>query len=276
MGTLYVVATPIGNLEDMTFRAIRILKEVRLIAAEDTRTSRILTRHFEIETPMTSYHEHNKLVKLDAIFETLESADVALISDAGMPGISDPGYELIQEAIRREIPVVPIPGASAVITALVGAGLPTDSFIFIGFLPKKQQARRDLIASFSSETRTIVCYESPHRTADSLGQIAALLGADRPVCVAREMTKMFEQFWRGSAADAFQHFSAENPKGEVTIVIGGAPESGAWDRARVERALQKRLDEGVSLSQAAKEIAALCGWKKSVVYEIGLQVQDDE
>ena len=156
MGTLYIVATPIGNLEDMTYRAIRILKEVQLIAAEDTRTSRVLTKHFEIETPLTSYHEHNKLTKIDSVFNTLQSGDVALISDAGTPGISDPGYELIQEAIKRGYPVVPIPGANAVITALVASGLPTDSFIYLGFLPKKQSARRDLFNSLKNEKRTLI------------------------------------------------------------------------------------------------------------------------
>jgi 16S rRNA (cytidine1402-2'-O)-methyltransferase len=271
MGTLYVVATPIGNLEDMTFRAIRILKSVRLIAAEDTRTSRVLTQHFDIETPMTSYHEHNKLVKLDAIFDTLAHSDVALISDAGTPGISDPGYELIKAAIARGFPVVPIPGASAIITALIASGMPTDSFIYLGFLPKKQNARRDLLQSLKNEKRTIVAYESPHRTADTLGLVAAVMGDSRAVCVAREMTKMFEQFWRGTAYDAQQHFSAENPKGEVTLIIAGAPDNGQWDKARVQAELQQRLDDGEALSAAAKTVAALSGWKKSVVYDLGLE-----
>jgi 16S rRNA (cytidine1402-2'-O)-methyltransferase len=271
MGTLYIVATPIGNLEDMTLRAIRILKTVRLIAAEDTRTSRVLTQHFGIETPMTSYHEHNKLVKLDTIFETLAHGDVALISDAGTPGISDPGYELIQAALQRGFAVVPIPGASAIVTALIAAGLPTDSFIYVGFLPKRQNARRDLLATLKNERRTIVAYESPHRIADTLGLVAAVMGDERQVCVAREMTKMFEQFWRGTAAAAQQHFSAENPKGEITLVIAGAPANGQWDKARVQAELQQRLEQGEALSYAAKTIAALSGWKKSAVYDLGLE-----
>ena len=275
MGTLYVVATPIGNLEDMTFRAIRVLKEVRLIAAEDTRTSKVLTQHFGIETPMTSYHEHNKLVKLDSIFETLAHGDVALISDAGTPGISDPGYELIKEAIQRNIEVVPIPGASAIVTALVASGMPTDSFLYLGFLPKKQNARRELLQSVKNEKRTIVAYESPHRAADTLGQVAAIMGDDRPVCVAREMTKMFEQFWRGTAIDAFHHFSAENPKGEITLIISGALDSGQWDKMRVLSELQKRLDEGESLSHAAKTIAGLSGWRKGAVYDLGLEDNEE-
>lgn len=271
MGTLYVVATPIGNLEDMTFRAIRILKEVKLIAAEDTRTSRVLTQHFDINTPMTSYHEHNKLTKAQTVFDTLQSGDVALISDAGTPGISDPGYELIHEAIQRGYKVEPIPGASAVITALVGSGLPTDSFLYLGFLPKKQNARSELLKALKNEKRTIVAYESPYRTADTLGLVATILGDKRPVCVARELTKMFEEFWRGTAYDAQQHYLNENPKGEVTLVIGGAPDEGKWDKQRVQAALQEKLDEGESLSRAAKAVAAISGWKKSVIYEMGIE-----
>jgi len=271
MGTLYIVATPIGNLEDMTYRAIRILKEVQLIAAEDTRTSRVLTKHFEIETPLTSYHEHNKLTKIDSVFNTLQSGDVALISDAGTPGISDPGYELIQEAIKRGYPVVPIPGANAVITALVASGLPTDSFIYLGFLPKKQSARRDLFNSLKNEKRTLIAYESPHRVGDTLGQVAAMMGDNRQVCIAREMTKKFEEFWRGTAKEAAQHFSAENPKGEITLLIEGAADAGNWDKATVQAALESKIDEGLSLSRAAKEVAAMSGWKKSAVYELGLE-----
>lgn len=271
MGTLYIVATPIGNLEDMTFRALRILKEVQLIAAEDTRTSRVLTNHFEINTPMTSYHEHNKLTKLQAVFDTLKSGDVALISDAGTPGISDPGYELIQEAIQRGYDVVPIPGPNAVITALVASGLPTDSFTYLGFLPKKKSARQELLHSVKQEKRTIIAYESPHRLADTLGLVAATMGDERRVVIAREMTKKFEQFWRGTARQAAQHFSAENPKGEVTLLIEGVAEAGNWDKATVRSALERKLEEGMSLSRAAKEVAGMSGWKKSAVYELGLQ-----
>jgi 16S rRNA (cytidine1402-2'-O)-methyltransferase len=271
MGTLYIVATPIGNLEDMTFRAVRVLKEVQLIAAEDTRTSRVLTDYFDIQTPMTSYHEHNKLGKLDTIFDTLASADVALISDAGTPGISDPGYELIQEAIQRGFPVVPIPGASAVISAVVASGLPTDSFVYLGFLPKKQNARRDLLQTLRNEKRTLVAYESPHRVAEALGLVATVMGDTRQVCIAREITKLYEQFWRGTARAAYQHFSEVNPKGEVTLIIGGAPEGSVWDKARVVAALEQQLEAGESLSQAAKTVAALSGWKKSAVYSLGLE-----
>ncbi|MFQ3645826.1 MAG: 16S rRNA (cytidine(1402)-2'-O)-methyltransferase [Anaerolineae bacterium] len=271
MHTLYLVATPIGNLEDITLRALRILKEVRLIAAEDTRTSRVLLQHFEITTPLTSYHEHNKLVKLDAIFAALEAGDVALISDAGTPAISDPGYELVREAIARGYHVVPIPGANAIASALIASGLPTDGYVYLGFLPKKQSARRALLESVRSEKRTLVCYESPHRLADTLGLIAAVLGADRPVCVAREMTKRFEEFYRATAYEAQQRYAQENPKGEVTLVIGGAPTLGTWDRLRVLAELERLIEAGESLSNAAKTVAAASGWKKSAVYELGLE-----
>lgn len=271
MRTLYLVSTPIGNLEDMTLRALRVLKEVRLIAAEDTRTSRVLMQHFDISTPLTSYHEHNKLGKLEAIFTALETGDVALISDAGTPNISDPGYELVREAIARGYTVVPIPGANALTSALIASGLPTDGFVYLGFLPKKQNARRELLESVRAEKRTLVCYESPHRLADTLGMVSAALGADRPVCVAREITKLYEEFYRATAYEAQQRYSNENPKGEVTLVIGGAPVSANWDRLRVLTELEQRLEAGESLSSAAKAVATLSGWKKSTVYELGLE-----
>lgn len=269
MGTLYIVATPIGNLEDMTFRALRILKEVALIAAEDTRTSRVLTQHFEIETPMTSYHEHNKVAKLEQIFNTLVTGDVALISDAGTPGISDPGYELINEAINRDIPVVPLPGANAIIPAIVASGLPTDGFLYLGFLPKKEKALRDLLDLVKGEKRTLVAYESPYRLTDSLKIAADVLG-DRDCCVAREISKKFEEFHRNSLTGALAYFSDENPRGEVTLVIHGAEEEGVWDADRVREAFQQKLADGESRSKAAKAIAAQSGWKKSDIY--GLDV----
>lgn len=269
MGILYIVATPIGNLDDMTFRAVRILKEVRLIAAEDTRTSRVLLNHYEIDTPMTSYHEYSHDDKTAHIFEALAAGDVALISDAGMPGISDPGYELIRGAIEQGYTVVPVPGANAALSALVASGLPTDSFIYLGFLPKKQSARRRLFEAVRREKRTLVAYESPYRVADTLGIVTKTLG-NRPVCVAREITKMFEQFWRGTAKEAQQHYSDENPKGEVTLVIGGAPDAGKWDKTRVQAALDDRLAAGDSMSRAAKAVASESGWKKSAVYNLGI------
>lgn len=271
MGTLYIVPTPIGNLEDMTLRALRILREVSLIAAEDTRTSRVLTRHYDINSPMTSYHEHNKAAKLDEVFAALNSGDVALISDAGTPGISDPGFELIAAAIERGHDVVPLPGASALTTALVGSGMASDRFVYLGFLPRKTVALRELLAEYAARRETLVAYESPYRLAQSLAAIAAALGADRRVCVAREISKKFEQFYRGTASELQDYFAQNNPRGEVTLVIAGAdPSASVWSEARVRQALSARLKAGVSLSRAASEVAKQARWKKNAVYKLGV------
>lgn len=272
MGTLYIVPTPIGNLEDITLRALRILREVTLIAAEDTRTTRPLLRHYGIGTPLTSYHEHNKLGKLEAIFGALAGGDVALVSDAGTPGISDPGYELIAEAIRRGVRVEPLPGANAILTALVGSGLPTDGFVYLGFLPRKAKARRELLRSIAGERRTLIAYESPNRLLDALRDIRAALGG-RPVCVARELSKLYEEFVRGTVDEALAHFEHNAPRGEITLVIGGAVAEAAavWSAARVQAALFARLDRGEALSQAAKAVAAESGWERRAVYTLGAQ-----
>lgn len=270
MGNLYVVPTPIGNLEDMTLRALRVLEEVALIAAEDTRTSRVLLDHYAITTPMTSYHEHNKLTKLDEILATLASSDVALISDAGTPGISDPGYELIGAALDAGVPVIPLPGANAITTALVGSGFPTDAFVYVGFLPKKDKARRDLLTELRDDPRTLIAYENPYRVAETLQDVADVMGGERPVCVAREMSKMFEEFYRETAANAAARYTDEAPKGEITLVIRGATASErAWDEAQVREALQRRLQDGEKLSRAAKQVAKQSGWSKRDVYALG-------
>lgn len=275
MGTLYIIPTPIGNLEDMTLRALRVLREVALIAAEDTRTSRVLTRHYDIGTPMTSYHEHNKIAKLDELFAALKKGDVALISDAGTPGISDPGFELIAAAIERGHEVVPLPGASALTTALVGSGLACDRFAFLGFLPRKPAALRELLAEYAERSDTLVAYESPYRLAQSLATVADVLGDDRSVCVAREISKKFEQFYRGTASELRETFADDNPRGEVTLVIAGAaPGASIWSEARVMEALSARLEAGDPLSRAASDVAKLARWKKNAVYRLG--VIDDE
>jgi 16S rRNA (cytidine1402-2'-O)-methyltransferase len=266
-GTLYIVPTPIGNLEDMTLRGLRILREVKLIAAEDTRTSRVLLDHYEITTPMTSYHEHNKLRKLDAIFDALAGGDVALISDAGTPGISDPGYELVREAIARGIRVEPLPGPNAVMPALVGSGLPTDGFIYLGFLPRKKLV--EYFASLRDEPRTLVAYESPNRLAAALEALVEAMGEDRQVSVARELSKKFEEFVRGPAGDVLEYFRQTSPRGEITLVIGGQTVSDdPWDEDRVREALLARITAGESRSQAAKAVASESGWKKSDVYSM--------
>ena len=218
MPALYLVATPIGNLEDISLRALRTLSEVKLIAAEDTRRTRRLLTAYDIKTPLTSYHEHNKGVKLNYLLDRLQSDDVALVSDAGMPGMSDPGYELVVAASERGIPVVAVPGPSVVITALVISGLATDRFIYLGFLPRRAGSRRRLLASVAAEHGTLVAFESPHRLAAALGDILTVLG-DRKVAVCRELTKLHEEVFRGRVTEAIRHF--DQPRGEFTLVIAG-------------------------------------------------------
>ncbi len=223
MPVLYVIATPIGNLEDISLRALRILREVKLIAAEDTRTTRRLLTAYDIKTPLTSYHEHSKRAKLDYILDYLEKEDLALVSEAGMPGLSDPGYELIVSAIERGISVVPVPGASAVITALVVSGLPTDQFVYVGFLPRRKGQRQRLLNSIAEERRTIVAFETRHRLTEVLNEIEEILG-DRRLCVCRELTKVYEEIFRGRVSQAREHFA--EPRGEFSLVIEG--KTRAW------------------------------------------------
>lgn len=223
MPTLYVIATPIGNLEDISLRALRILREVKLIAAEDTRTTRRLLSAYDIKTPLTSYHEHSRKAKLDYLLDYLETDDLALVSEAGMPGLSDPGYELITAAIGRGIHVVPVPGPSAVITALVVSGLPTDQFLYVGFLPRRQGQRQRLLNSLIDEPRTLVSFETRYRLAEALVDIEGILG-DRRLSVCRELTKVHEEVFRGSVSQAREHFA--EPRGEFTLVIEG--KTRAW------------------------------------------------
>lgn len=274
MGTLYVVGTPIGNLEDLSPRAVRVLRAATLIAAEDTRRSRKLLAHFGLDTPLTSYYEHNKLTKLATILKSLEQGPVALISDGGMPGISDPGYELINAAVAAGHVVSPVPGPSAVSAALVVSGLPTDAYVFLGFLPRRSAARRAVLEENAAERRTLVAFESPHRLAEALDDVAAVLG-DRPLAVARELTKMYEEVFRGTAYAARDHFASEAPRGEVTLVIGGAPKSEVqvWPEARVRVKLNEMLEAGVSPTTAAKSVARDSGWARRDVYR--LAVADD-
>jgi 16S rRNA (cytidine1402-2'-O)-methyltransferase len=270
VGTLYVVGTPIGNLEDISLRALRILGEVDLIAAEDTRKTRKLLTHFKIATPLTSYHEHNELTRLDELLSTLQQKDVALVSEAGMPGLSDPGYELIKAAIARGIPVVPVPGPSALITALVVSGLPTDSFLYLGFLPRRQKERRQLLASVAGERRTLVAFEAPHRLLSSLADLKDALG-DRRIALARELTKLHEEVWRGSVSRALIHFEENTPRGEFTLVIEGAREERVtWDEEQVMDALAELLAEGVERKEAVKVVSELAGWPKREVYKVAL------
>ena len=270
MGALYLVGTPIGNLEDISLRALRVLKEVALIAAEDTRRARILAQRYEIDTPITSYFEGNKLAKLETVLNGLDTGDVALISEAGMPGLSDPGYELIRAAIERGYRVIPVPGPSAPIAALVVSGLPSDSFLYLGFLPRRQRERCRLLAGVAQERRTLILFETPHRLCKSLTDIETELG-DRPLAICRELTKLHEEVWRGTVAEARDHFDAVRPRGEFTLVIGGAPqEHERWDEGRVRVALDGLLAQGMGRSAAARSVAADAGWRRSEVYRLGL------
>jgi 16S rRNA (cytidine1402-2'-O)-methyltransferase len=223
MPNLYVIATPIGNLDDISLRALRLLQEVKLIAAEDTRKTRHLLNTYNIKTPLTSYHEYSKRVKLDYLLDYLEKEDLALVSEAGMPGLSDPGYDLIVASIERGIPVVPIPGASAVITALVVSGLPTDQFLYVGFLPRRKGQRQRLLSSIVDEPRTIVAFETPHRLRETLSDIEEILG-NRRLSVCRELTKVHEEIFRGRVSQAREHFV--EPRGEFSLVIEG--KTRAW------------------------------------------------
>jgi len=223
MPILYVVATPIGNLDDISLRALRVLSEVKLIAAEDTRKTRRLLNAYNIETPLTSYHEHSKRAKVDYLLSCLENEDLALVSEAGMPGLSDPGYDLIVAAVERGISVVPVPGPSAVITALAVSGLPTDQFVYVGFFPRRKGQRQRLLRSISDEPRTIVAFETPHRLKESLTDIEEILG-DRRVSVCRELTKVHEEIFRGRVSQAREHFT--EPRGEFSLVIEG--KTRAW------------------------------------------------
>ena len=229
-GILYIVSTPIGNMEDITLRALRILKEVRLIAAEDTRRTGLLLKRFDIQTPLTSFFEGNEFKKMDHILSMLERGDpVALVSDAGTPGVSDPGFRLVREAIQHHIPVVPVPGPSAVITALSVSGLPTDSFIFIGFFPHKLKKRREILKQLEERRETLICYESPHRISQSLQDIREVLG-DREIVLARELTKAYEEIFRGRVSDILDQIGDRTLKGEITLVITGKTRKEMKDR----------------------------------------------
>jgi 16S rRNA (cytidine1402-2'-O)-methyltransferase len=276
VGTLYVVGTPIGNLEDMTFRAVRILQSVDAIAAEDTRHTGKLLQHFQVKTPQISCHQHNILSRLPALLERLHAGQqIALVTDAGMPGISDPGYELVQACVAEGIQVVPIPGPTAAITALSASGLPTDRFCFEGFLPAKGSERKDRLADLQQETRTMILYEAPHRLLATLNDLSDRLGSDRWAVVSRELTKRYETFWRGSLGDAIAHFTTTEPRGEFTLVIAGCvPESIETSEEDIKVALLALLAEGMPRSQASKEVAKTLNLPRRSVYKLALALQD--
>ena len=275
-GVLYLVSTPIGNLEDITLRALRILKEVSLVAAEDTRHSRKLFSHYGITTPLTSCHQHNEAGKGEQLLATLlEGRSVALISDAGTPGIADPGYRLLCRCLEAGIEVVPIPGPSAVITALSVSGLPTDRFAFEGFLPAKKQARLAQLAALQQESRTLVFYEAPHRLLATLKDMTEVCGESRLAVVARELTKMHEELFRGTLAEALERFSSARVRGEIVVLLGPAPSVEEEPTETVQEALLRlHRETGLTRRQLVKRVAKDFGLPGDEVYRESLNLPE--
>lgn len=279
-GTLYIIATPIGNLEDLTFRALRILREVDLVAAEDTRHSRKLFSHYGIGTPLTSFFQHNEAIKGERILEDLrQGKSVALISDAGTPAIADPGFLLVRRCREEGIPVNAVPGPSAVVTALSIAGLPTDRFAFEGFLPAKTKGRREALRRLRHEERTTVFYEAPHRLPAALKDLVAELGEEREVAIARELTKVHEELYRGTAAGALNHFGSGKVRGEIVLMVApAADEAPGAEQPSVdslEELLRKLAAEGLPPRQAVKQAAKKFGLPKDEVYRVWVAMKGE-
>ena len=276
-GILYLVGTPIGNLEDMTFRAIATLKQVDLIAAEDTRHTGKLLHHFGIDTPQTSYHEHNAFKRVPELVEKLQQGlAIALVTDAGMPAISDPGVELVQGCIAAGIRIVPIPVVTAGIAALTASGFATQHFGFDGFLPTDKKEKRDRLEILRLETRTMILYESPHRLLRTLEDLAESLGKERQIAIARELTKLHEEFWRGSIEDAIAYFTVQAPRGEFTLVLEGAQpkEKTVWTEDVILRELQNLIASGISRSDASRQLAELADLPRRQIYQLALTLQE--
>lgn len=278
MGILYLVATPIGNLGDMTPRAVETLQMVDLIAAEDTRHTGKLLQHFQITTPQISYHDHNRHSRTQELLAKLQAGqNIALVSDAGTPGISDPGQELVAACGELAIEVVPIPGSTALIAALISSGLATDRFVFEGFLPTKNQPRQQLLQTLVQEQRTIILYEAPHRLLATLSDLQTVLGAERKLTVARELTKYHEQFWRGTFQTAIAYFTENTPKGEFCIVIAGAPQQ---ERANISEEnlrheLKSLMGKGLTRSQASRQLAEETKLPRRQLYQLSLELEAD-
>jgi len=273
-GTLYIVSTPIGNLEDITLRALKVLGSVRIIAAEDTRHTQKLLHHYDIHTPQTSYHDHNKEEKSAVLIAKLkEGHDIALVSDAGTPGISDPGYYLINRAIDENIKITPIPGPTASIAALSISGLPTDAFVFEGFLPAKKAARRKRLQELSSERRTMIMFETPRRASSSLEDVAEILG-DRRVVLTRELTKMFEEVIRDRVTSIMEKIKGRSLKGEITIIIEGAHGEIITDTEDLKSYLEKLMKkEGLTLKDAVSKASKDLNLSKNKVYKEALKIK---
>jgi 16S rRNA (cytidine1402-2'-O)-methyltransferase len=270
-GTLYVVATPIGNLEDITLRAIRVLKAVGVIAAEDTRHTQALLRHYDIRTPLTSYHEHNERVKARQLVERLRRGEsVALVSDAGSPAISDPGFHLVREAVAADVAVVPVPGPSALPAVLSASGLPADRFVFEGFLPAKKGERQEKLQSLREETRTVVFYEAPHRLKESLADIQRVFGS-REMVLAREVTKIHEEFLRGAIADVIARLAQQEIRGELTLVIRGFAGESAPSAEILRAEIRKLQAGGLRVKEIAEVLGEKYDYSKKEIYRLALE-----
>ena len=272
-GRLYLCATPIGNLADITYRAVETLRTADVIAAEDTRHTRGLLAHYDIHTPMTSYHEHNKEEKGTELIERLRAgATVVCVSDAGLPGIADPGGDLARRAIAEGIPVTPLPGANAALSALICAGLPLEGFTFVGFLPRKEKKRREVLVRVAAYPETLIFYEAPHRLRETLAALAATLGAERQACAARELTKKFEEFRRTTLGDLLAHYREHEPRGEFVLIVAGAEENAASTADAVEEmTLTERyaahIAKGLDKKEAMRRTAQELGISRRDVYQ---------
>ena len=275
-GALYIVPTPIGNLEDMTFRAVRVLKEVDLIAAEDTRHSQVLLNHYGIRTPVTSYHEHNERSKARELVERLrQGSSVALLSDAGTPMISDPGYRLMVEAIAAGVQVIPLPGPSALTAALTAAGLPTDRFAFEGFLPAKKSERRSTLEVLREDTRTLIFYETPHRLKETLADMADIFG-DRDVAIGREISKVHEEFLRGAMREIIAKLEQQNVRGEITLIVQGATSGALVQEEQLISEVRQLAEDGMRVKEISELLGARYGISRRDVYRLALRLKNSK
>jgi 16S rRNA (cytidine1402-2'-O)-methyltransferase len=276
MNTLFLVGTPIGNLEDISFRALRVLNEVVLIAAEDTRRTNLLLTHYDIHTRTISYHEHNKLCRVDTIINALGQGDVALVSDAGTPALNDPGYLLVRKALDHGYQVSSIPGPSAPIAALVASGLPTDRFTFLGYFPRKKNDRMQHLEEIKDVTHSLIYLESPHRLISTLNEIRKVLG-DRPIAIARELTKLHEEIFRGMVSESLDYYEKNPPRGEITLVVAGSSKSvDKWPPDRVNELVATYVDSGMTASEIAKRIATVSGWPRRELYDLVTAMQNKD
>lgn len=281
-GYLYLVATPIGNLEDMTYRAVRILNEVDLIAAEDTRNTRKLLSHYDIHTPLTSYHEHNKFTKGPELITKLnEGLSIAVVSDAGLPGIADPGTHIAQLAIEEGIKVMPIPGANAALSALICSGIDTVKFTFIGFLPKTNKKRKELLEAIKTRTETLIFYETPYHLKDMLKELKLVLGESRKASTCRELTKKFEEFTRGSLGELVDYYNENEPRGEFVVVVSGASVEDIEEKDVATESIspveyvQNLIDKGINKKEAMRMAAKALNMSRRDIYQELLKQEKD-